>query len=157
MAFTLCTNGLFLSSDGLSETPSVYIQEGSRVKNTQTNLFLEVDPVTLALVEGEAGHDVSLEGDLLVCNDMVVCNGLFLRNRFASAPMRISWTRSDVEPPRAPTPEPPRAPTPEPPRAEESSDEDVPVKRGAALIEESLHKCDCGSDCDDDCDCGCHD
>jgi hypothetical protein len=190
MAFTLSdpVSGLFWSSDEGQITlsnvnPAVYVQEGDHLKNAESNAYVKV--VDFKLVEAEMDEvneqDFRLQfeenGGINWFPGRVfsICEGLEILPAQVNA--GIDWVRTYINPEDTPEvdiviqkiveevfePEPEPEPVEEP-VPELESDEDVPVARSAALIEEALNakaqccgcECGCGPDCEGcECDCGC--
>lgn len=144
MPFTLQdpASGLFWTSGifgrvQLGGTPNVYTLEGSYIKNTETGSY--VNHVADLLHEGGVPEEFTFEADgTITSQGKAVIAGAYL-HLLEGVPTR--WVKVDA-----------------------AADDDVPVSRAAALIEEALNaskacgcECGCAAGCEGceckDCDC----
>lgn len=191
MAFTLSdpVSGLFWSSNEGQITlsnvnPAVYVQEGSYLKNAESNAYVRVSDFKLVESEMDAINEPDFRlqfeesGGINWYPGRVysICEGLEIIPAQVNA--GVDWVHTPTNP-EDETPvdlviqevvnevfEPVAEPEPEP-EAEaepEAESEDVPVARSAALIEEALNakaqccgcECGCGPDCEGcECECDC--
>lgn len=180
MAFTLSdpVSCLFWSAvDGqitLSNVnPAIYVQEGAYLKNAESNAFVRVSDFKLvesdmdAINEPDFRFQFEEKGGINWFPGRVysICEGLEIIPAQVNA--GVDWVRKSVDSEIQQVVEEvfePVEPVEPEAEAEAVEEEDVPVARSAALIEEALNakaaccgcECGCGPDCEGcECECDC--